>query len=256
MNSPYGSTRTLVRPTHALIAPDGHVSSPLSGWQDASGVVLISPVMQPGPRFVQYLVHGSRDARSVGAAAGVQRLVYVLEGEAQLDGQALAADAFAWLPPDEPHDLRPPEGTTLLVFEKRYQPLPAEAAPGRVVGTLAKAPSEAFLGDPDAVLSTLLPITPGFDMAVNVFTYQPGATLPFVETHVMEHGLYMKSGQGVYRLADEWMPVAKGDAIWMASYCTQWFVAMGKRPAAYIYYKDIHRDPLSTGDFVAPSEPA
>lgn len=256
MNSPYGSTRTLVRSTHALIAPDGHVSSPLSGWLDTTGVVLISPAMQSGPRFVQYLVQGSDDARSVGAAPGVQRLIYVLEGVAELDGELLQADAFAWLPPDEPHDLRAGGGTTLLVFEKRYQPLPSEPTPGRVIGTLAKAPSEAFLGDPDAVLSTLLPIAPGFDMAVNVFTYQPGATLPFVETHVMEHGLYMKSGQGVYRLADEWMPVAEGDAIWMASYCPQWFVAMGKQPAAYIYYKDIHRDPLSTGGFIAPSTPA
>jgi (S)-ureidoglycine aminohydrolase len=30
----------------------------------------------------------------------------------------------------------------------------------------------------------------------------------------------------------------------MASYCPQWFVAMGKRPARYLYYKDVNRDAL------------
>ena len=75
-------------------------------------------------------------------------------------------------------------------------------------------------------------------------TYQPGATLPFVETHVMEHGLVMLSGQGVYRLDADYHPVQAGDVIWMAPYCPQWFVAMGKTPASYIYYKDVNRDPM------------
>ena len=39
-------------------------------------------------------------------------------------------------------------------------------------------------------------------------------------------------------------PVKAGDVIWMASYCPQWFVAMGKTPASYIYYKDVNRDPM------------
>jgi (S)-ureidoglycine aminohydrolase len=32
--------------------------------------------------------------------------------------------------------------------------------------------------------------------------------------------------------------------IWMRAYCPQWFVAMGKSPARYVYYKDVNRDPL------------
>ena len=38
--------------------------------------------------------------------------------------------------------------------------------------------------------------------------------------------------------------VKAGDAIWMAPYCAQWFVAMGKVPARYLYYKDVNRDPF------------
>ncbi len=60
-----------------------------------------------------------------------------------------------------------------------------------------------FLGDPHARLQTLLPDNPSADMAVNCFTYDPGATLPFVETHVMEHGMLFLEGGGVYRLGDD-----------------------------------------------------
>ena len=59
----------------------------------------------------------------------------------------------------------------------------------------------------------------------------------------MEHGLLYLAGQGIYRLDDEWYPVQEGDAIWMAPYCPQWFTAMGKEPAVYIYYKNTNRFP-------------
>ena len=101
------------------------------------------------------------------------------------------------------------------------------------------------MGNEDAILQPLLPDHPPFDMAVNVFTFQPGATLPMVETHVMEHGLLVLEGWGVYRLGDDWHPVEAGDVIWMSPYCPQWFVAAGKEPTRYIYYKDVNQDPLT-----------
>jgi len=88
----------------------------------------------------------------------------------------------------------------------------------------------------------LLPDEPAFDLAMNLFTYQPGATLPFVETHVMEHGLVMLAGQGVYYLGHEWMEVLAGDFIWMGPYVPQSFYATGAVPSRYVYYKDVHRD--------------
>ena len=41
-------------------------------------------------------------------------------------------------------------------------------------------------------------------------TYQPGAALPMVEIHVMEHGLLMLAGGGIYRLGDHWYPGDRG----------------------------------------------
>ena len=142
--------------------------------------------------------------------------------------------------------LRAPETCRLNVFEKRYVPREGVATPVRIVGHERDIKGEPFLGDSAARLHVLLPDEPAFDMAVNVFRFDPGAALPFVEVHIMEHGLLMIAGRGVYRLSDRWYPVQKGDAIWMASFCPQWFVAMGKEPAAYLYYKDVNRHPLGS----------
>src|SRR5438477_192593 len=85
---------------------------------------------------------------------------------------------------------------------------------------------------------TQYPADPAFDFAVNTMTFLPGATLPMVEIHVMEHGLLMLAGEGIYRLGEHWYPVAAGDFIWMGPYCPQWFGALSKTPAKYLLYKD------------------
>jgi (S)-ureidoglycine aminohydrolase len=87
----------------------------------------------------------------------------------------------------------------------------------------------------------LIPENPAFDFAVNTMTFQPGAALSMVEVHVMEHGLLMLEGGGIYRLGEKWYPVTAGDFIWMAPYCPQWFGALGKTPARYLIYKDWNR---------------
>ena len=74
--------------------------------------------------------------------------------------------------------------------------------------------------------------------------YEPGAALAQVEIHVMEHGLLMLEGGGIYRLGNHWYPVQTGDFIWMAPYCPQWFGALGKTRAKYLICKDWNRHPL------------
>ena len=238
----FGSTRSRVERNYALITSDTHVVSPLNGWTNASAVVHISPEM--GSRFSQYtatLEPGSTSA----SRAGVERFFYVQSGSCSLQlekSQAMPTGSYAFIPADVDHQITSDSDATLIVFEKRYVPLKETPAPQAIVGHVNDVPGEPFMGDKDARLKTLLPIETSFDMAVNLFTYQPGATLPQVEIHTMEHGLVMLDGQGVYRLGEDHFPVMAGDVIWMASYCPQWFVAMGKQPASYLYYKDIHRD--------------
>ena len=142
------------------------------------------------------------------------------------------------------HTLTARRATRLAVIEKTYQPLEGVAAPNLLVGDEANVASTALMGDPDLQVRSLLPDQPAFDFAVNTMTYQPGASLSMVEIHVMEHGLLMLEGGGIYRLGDAWYPVTAGDFIWMAPFCPQWFGALGKQPAKYLIYKDWNRHPL------------
>jgi (S)-ureidoglycine aminohydrolase len=247
MSIPYGNTRTRVAARHALIAPDGHVKSCVPGIAGAATIILINEAM--GARFAQLLLTFEAGGSAALPANDVETAGYFETGGGVLTigglKQRVAAGVFFFAPAGEAWSVTAPKkGTRVTLFQKKFAPLAGVASPAAIIGDAADVAGQPFLGDPDARLQVLLPDVPAFDLAMNIFTYQPGATLPFVETHVMEHGLLMLAGQGVYRLEDAWYPVAAGDVIWMAPYCPQWFVAMGKTPASYLYYKDVNRAAL------------
>ncbi len=239
----FGHTRTHRGPNHALITPDGFVPS---FWPESSGVTVffhITPAMGAG--FVQFSAEWMESGiLPLPANEGIERFVYVVAGAVTLaDQTSLSAGGYLYLPPADSEKLKAEPGTKITVFEKRFEPIPSELPPPRVLGNVNEVTGQPFMGNPKAMLKVLLPDTPVFDMAVNLFTYEPGATLPFVETHIMEHGLLMVEGQGIYRLEESWYPTRAGDVIWMAPYCPQWFVAMGNEPASYLYYKNVNRHP-------------
>jgi (S)-ureidoglycine aminohydrolase len=243
----FGHTRAHVGPRHALITPANHVNSVVPGFTGATVVVLVSPAM--GAKVVQTLVTFQVGGAAHVAASGLQTFGYVMAGGATavVDGKKakLTPGSFFFCPAGAAWSLAAPKkGTQVTLFQKTYVPLAGAAAPEAILGHEDAVKGTPFLGDPAANLQVLLPDTLGFDLAVNIFAYQPGGHLPFVEIHLMEHGLVMLSGGGVYRLEDSWYPVQAGDAIWMAPYCAQWFVAMGKVPARYLYYKDVNRAAL------------
>lgn len=247
MNELFGSTRNVVKERYALLTPNGFVPSHLPGWSNVVSNVLISPQM--GADFSQFLITFSKDGLGRGHTGMTEYFVYVVAGKctSTLGGkkQQIVSGSFVYIPPGQDflfHQAK--DKTQLLIFQKKFETLGGFEIPEAIVSHEKKIKGCAFLGNEDAQLQVLLPDQPQFDMAVNIFTYQPGATLPFVETHVMEHGLVMLSGQGVYRLDADYHPVQTGDVIWMAPYCPQWFVAMGKTPASYIYYKNVNRAPM------------
>lgn len=240
-----GITRSSMQPDHALIAPDSHVKSTLPGWTKSMVTILISPQM--GARFTQYFALMEKGGTSGPAPEGITRFFYVLEGAASITvgkkTTALTPGSYGFLPADTPHAIKAGKETRLLVFEKPYDEVDGIEPPHVVISHEKSVKATPFLGDKDALLKILLPEIPSFDFAINIFQFQPGGTLPFVEVHVMEHGMLFLEGQGVYRMSEKWYVVGKGDVIWMAPYCAQWFVASGKTPSRYIYYKDMHRDP-------------
>jgi (S)-ureidoglycine aminohydrolase len=236
-----GDTRSARRHDHLLHTPETFVRAPLPGMRNATAIVHISAALGAG--FVQYTVEF--DAGGELAPARDQRFVYVLEGEVLVDGcaDALAAGGFVYMPAASGGVLRSAAKARAVVIEKPYESRPGCGAPTMVVGREPDAPPSPLNGDPDLEVRALIPDDPSFDFRVNTMRYQPGATLPAVEIHVMEHGLVMLEGGGIYRLNDRWYPVAAGDVIWMAAYCPQWFGALGNTPAKYLIYKDWDRLP-------------
>ena len=139
---PFGTTRSRVRRSHALIAPDSFVTSDLPGWQATRGVILISPAM--GARFTQYLAMMDPGATAGQTPPGVERVLYVLEGEAtlalpDLPERVVCPGGFAYWPPGAVGTLRALTACRLNVFEKRYVPRPGLAAPGRSPATIARS---------------------------------------------------------------------------------------------------------------------
>jgi (S)-ureidoglycine aminohydrolase len=79
------------------------------------------------------------------------------------------------------------------------------------------------------------------DMHVNIVTFTPGGAIPFPETHVMEHGLYVLEGKAVYLLNQDWVEVEEGDFMWLRAFCPQACYAGGPGRFRYLLYKDVNR---------------
>jgi (S)-ureidoglycine aminohydrolase len=233
----FGQTRSARRVDHILQTPDTFVRTVLPGMKNAVAIVHIAPAM--GARFTQYTAEFQADGSLEPAAA--QRFVYVLEGQVEVNGARLAGGDYAYFPPGHAARVSTKNPARAAIIEKMYQPLPGISAPAFFTGRESEVRGAALMDDPALEVRSLLPDEPALDFAVNTMTYLPGAMLPMVEIHVMEHGLLMLAGGGIYRLGDRWYPVTAGDFIWMAPFCPQWFGALGKAPAKYLIYKDWNR---------------
>jgi (S)-ureidoglycine aminohydrolase len=232
-----GFTRSAYQPDHLLLTADTFVRAPRPGMEKSTAIVHVSPAVGAG--FTQYTAEFEAGGK-LGPAEG-QRFVYVLEGEVCIDSRTLGADGYAYLPQECDSPVTGAAGARASVIEKPYRALDGVKPPAMFVADELTVTPKPLGDDPDLQVRVLLPDDPAFDFAVNTMTYQPGAALPMVEIHVMEHGLVMLAGGGIYRLGDRWYPVTAGDFIWMAPYCPQWFGALGKTPAKYLIYKDWNR---------------
>ena len=239
-----GLTRSSLKADHLLQTPNTFIRTPLPGAAGVEFVIHAAP--QLGARFTQmtaeFAAHGTL------GPTPAQRFVYLLEGELEVKAggrkHVLAPGGFAYLPQGTEHAVHARTVSRAALIEKLYQPEAGAAAPEIVVGDEAAINAVALMGDEALRVRSLMPDGPAYDFAVNTMTYDPGAALGMVEIHVMEHGLLMLEGGGIYKLGDSWYPVQAGDFVWMAPYCPQWFGALGKRPAKYLIYKDWRRHPL------------
>ena len=239
-----GQTRSSHQRNHLLLTADTFVRTPLPGMKQCTAIVHIGPAL--GAAFTEYTAEFERGG-GLGAPSG-QRFIYVIEGAVNVafgrKSRELGPRAFAYFPEGLSHRVRATAASRVAVIEKPYRKLKSVESPGAIVSHEDEVSAHPLGDDPDLEVKCLLPDEIAFDFAVNTMVYQPGAALNMVEMHIMEHGLIMLEGGGIYRLGDSWYPVTAGDFIWMGPWCPQWFGAIGKLPAKYLIYKDWNRHPL------------
>ncbi|AQZ49795.1 (S)-ureidoglycine aminohydrolase [Martelella mediterranea] len=247
MRSSLGETRSRIKRSHALVCADSHEIIGLPHWPDTDVVSYVTPGLGAG--FSLFRIVARRDTLVAPPPHGGIRFVLIRSGEVRVtDGtetRLLRPDDYAYLPSSAPFTLGLSADAEILCLEHAYKPLSGCEPPGAFFGAIPAVDPVPLKGNEQLHVQKLLPEAPGFDMEVNVMTFAPGGSLPYVETHFMEHGLVMLDGGGIYRLDDSWYPVAQGDVIWMAPFCPQWFGALGREDARYLIYKNWNRDPLA-----------
>ncbi|KAG6007371.1 hypothetical protein E4U21_006075 [Claviceps maximensis] len=227
------------------------VTSLLPFWEKTRLWVIARPLSGFAETFSQYIMEvgpeGGSDRPELDAQA--EGVLFVVDGRLTLTvagtPHALTPGSYAYLPPQTSWTLRN-NGTCVSRFHwirKAYEPVPGLAAPDVLVRHEQDVVPVAMPGT-DGAWSTTRFVDPAdlrHDMHVNIVTFQPGGVIPFAETHVMEHGLYVLEGKAVYRLNQDWVEVEAGDFMWLRAFCPQACYAGGPGRFRYLLYKDVNR---------------
>ncbi|WP_427129049.1 bifunctional allantoicase/(S)-ureidoglycine aminohydrolase [Pseudarthrobacter sp. S9] len=233
------------------------VTSNLPGWTNTRAWIIARPIAGFATTFSQLIVEvapgGGSDKPE--AEAGVEGVIFLTKGSLTLtlDGEIhrLESGGYAYLAAGSDWKVKNDAESTggaggeVASFQwirKAYEPLEGFTAksfvtrdqdvePRPMPGTNGAWATTRFV-DPDDL---------AHDMHVNIVTFQPGASIPFAETHVMEHGLFVLEGKAVYRLNDDWVEVEAGDFMWLRAFCPQACYAGGPGNFRYLLYKDVNR---------------
>lgn len=229
------------------------VASWLPFWDNTRFWIIARPLSGFAETFTQYIAEimpgGGSDLPDT--EAGIESAIFVVGGEIELTiagtPHRMTEGGFAYIPANTEWSLhnRGVQTGRFHWIRKRYDALDGMPCPDPLVTSDAEVPPSP-MPDCDGVWATTRFVDPTdmrHDMHVTVVTLQPGAVIPFPETHVMEHGLYVLEGKGVYRLNQDWVEVEAGDYMWLRAFCPQACYAGGPGPFRYLLYKDVHRHP-------------
>lgn len=227
------------------------VTSFLPFWTAARFWVLARPMTGFAETFSQYIGElqpgGGSDRPET--ATGIQSAIFVTEGTLTLvvEGQeyVLTEGGFAYVPASVEWALwnRSDIAAQFHWIRKRYVPVDGLGHPDLIVSHDQDV-APTVMPDCNGVWATSRFVDPAdlrHDMHITIVTLQPGGVIPFAETHVMEHGLFVLQGKGVYRLNTDWVEVEAGDFMWLRAFCPQACYAGGPAPFRYLLYKDVNR---------------
>jgi (S)-ureidoglycine aminohydrolase len=227
------------------------VTSVLPGWSKTRLWLVARPLTGLAETFSKYVMEvapgGGSDAPD--PEEGAEHWLFVTEGLATLtlDGKGTEIDAgtYVYIPAGMPWRLLA-EGSGPCRFHwlrKLYEPVAGVRPPAPVLINERDVP-RAEMPDTAGAWATTRFVDPAdlaHDAHVNIVTFAPGGVIPFEETHVMEHGIYVLEGKAVYKLNQDWVEVEAGDFLWLRAYCPQACYAAGPGPFRYLLYKDVNR---------------
>ena len=244
-----GHNRAVVRSNFAFMPPEGVLKSRLPNYDATVVRFLAAPVM--GAKFAQFILEISPGggANRPQVEADIQQFYYVLSGSVEacvgdLKPQVLDVGGFIYAPPRVPVTLRNIAASLARVIglRKRFEAIHLPV-PEATISHRHQVPVTNHTGLDGRGFQFLLPEADlRFDFEMNLMHFKPGAYFPDVETHVMEHGLFMLEGQGLYYLGDQWHEIWVDDFIWMGGFCPQQFYPTGFGDASYLLYKNVNRD--------------
>src|ERR1039457_4506987 len=148
MSDLFGFSRTVVKPRYALVTPDGFVPSNLPGWKNAVVVINISPAMN-GPRCSQLPTKLGEPSSGEGNTGALEHFYYLLAGSCRVQIGAkkfeLKAGGYVFLPPKTGFKFaEATQGTRVLLFQKKFEPLAGEKTPGIIVGNESAVKGQPF----------------------------------------------------------------------------------------------------------------
>ncbi len=227
------------------------VTSFLPFWEKTRLWVLSRPLSGFAETFSQYIMEVSPGGGSKHPEVDpkAEAVLFVVEGTATLtvngETHQMTPGGYAYLPLETDWTLAN-ESDAVLKFHwirKAYQAVDGLPLPDVLV-TNENDVAPTVMPGTDGKWATTRFVDPGdlrHDMHVTIVTFEPGAVIPFAETHVMEHGLYVLEGKAVYRLNQDWVEVEAGDYMWLRAFCPQACYAGGPGKFRYLLYKDVNR---------------
>jgi (S)-ureidoglycine aminohydrolase len=226
------------------------VTSFLPFWERTRAWIIARPMTGFAETFSHYIMEVSEGGGSTKPEPdrGAQGAIFVVEGDLDLtvngDAAAIGVGGFAYIPAGTEWTAAVARGTCRFHWiRKRYEAVEGLEAPEFFTaneGDIAPNPMPDTEGR-WATTRFVDPIDLRHDMHVTIVTLEPGAVIPFPETHVMEHGLYVLEGKAVYRLNQDWVEVEAGDYMWLRAFCPQACYAGGPGRFRYLLYKDVNR---------------
>jgi (S)-ureidoglycine aminohydrolase len=227
------------------------VVSFLPRWDKTRLWVLARPLSGFAETFSQYIVEVSAGGGSDHPESdpGAEGVLFVMSGSLRLNAEGsehlLDAGGYAYLPPGCAWTAHQ-SGDMPASFHwvrKAYEQVEGIDTPDVfVVNERDVEPIE--MPGTDGVWTTTRFVDPAdlrHDMHVNIVNFKPGGAIPFPETHVMEHGIYILEGKAMYLLNEDWVEVEEGDFLWLRAFCPQACYAGGPGPFRYLLYKDVNR---------------